>query len=172
MPVRSLDAGPDYIASCYPAWVTRHMHVAKPAGSPENSHQSLLQCARPLWYADYEVGRLHGMTSTLKHAKPPILRDRAADGLRDVPARLGVSPDEPSIAHPRAFVIAMPTLCDHASARDNSNSEHLQHSLRGCTMASSPFCSQVNRAGTLWLGRPRDGLDLRNLMFGSSTGGR
>ena len=161
MPVRSLDAGPDYIASCHPhVGDTTHPCMSlKPTGSPQNFHQSFLQCARPLWYADYEVGRLHGMTSTLKYAKPAILRDRAADGLRDVPAWLGVSPNEPSIAHPRALVIAMPTLCDHANAGDNS--EHLQHSLRGCTTASSPFCSQANRAR----GRPRDRADLPHLLF-------
>jgi len=161
MPVRSLDAGPDYIASCHPhVGDTTHPCMSlKPTGSPQNFHQSFLQCARPLWYADYEVGRLHGMTSTLKYAKPAILRDRAADRLRDVPAWLGVSPNEPSIAHPRALVIAMPTLCDHANAGDNS--EHLQHSLRGCTTASSPFCSQANRAR----GRPRDRADLPHLLF-------
>ena len=142
----------------------------KPTGSPQNFHQSFLQCARPLWYADYEVGRLHGMTSTLKYAKPAILRDRAADRLRDVPAWLGVSPNEPSIAHPRALVIAMPTLCDHANAGDNS--EHLQHSLRGCTRASSPFCTQANRAAHFGAVGRVIGLTSRICCFGSSTGGR
>src|SRR5262245_35513149 len=45
------------------------------------------------------------------------------------------------------------------------NSEHLQHSLRGCTMASSPFCSQASGAATLWRGRPRDRVDLLHLAF-------
>ena len=79
--------------SCPGSWCTdidqraiyfRAVHVAKPLNPrvPLAYHQSLPQCARPLWYADNQVGRLHGMTGTPKHAKLPILRDWTADRLR------------------------------------------------------------------------------------------
>lgn len=84
--------------------------------SPNTSRQTSAQGLRPFRYADHSVGRLHGMASTLEHAKPSILRQRAVDWLHDEPARLCIAPDEPSVAHPRALVMALPALCDHVRA--------------------------------------------------------
>src|SRR5262249_278862 len=91
------------------------------------------------------------MTGTLKNSKLPVLCNWSAHRLCDVPAWPHVSPDEPSIADPRALVIAMPTFCDHGSA---SPTKHLQHFFRRCESASSPC--EARRL--VWLLTSRAGL--------------